>query len=648
MRLKSVRIQNFKCIEDSGEFSVGQVTCLVGKNESGKSAVLQALYKLNSVVDTDAGFNGVVEYPRRHWSRYKESKRDDTEANVLTTTWELDKMDLAAIAEVIGREAFGSQEVIIEKGYDNKPVYRFDVDETVAVKYLLSCGSLHQEELAEFNSVDTLQDLIGRLREACECSERHKQLLMRLETTFPDGSVHEAVKRVLEQRLPKFVYFADYHRLPGKVSLTDLQQRINKKQPTFEDLVFQALLALSGTSLEELQRIGRFEEFNAELEAVSNRITDTIFEYWSQNRHLAVEFHLDTARPGDPPPFNSGHVFRTRIRNDRHRVTVSFDERSTGFVWFFSFLVWFSQLQNTYGDNLFILLDEPGLSLHARAQQDLLRYINERLRPFYQVIYTTHSPFMVDPENLLSVRTVEDVVSDGNVEGTKVSDQVFSTDADTLFPLQAALGYEITQSLFVGKHVLLVEGPSDFLYLKWFSGELERSGRVGLDKRWVITPCGGIDKVCSFLALFRGNQLNVAVLTDFHEGDKKKVRGLKESNLLKQGHVFTAEMFVSQSEADIEDVVGRELYVDLVNRCYRLDEPLRLPVERRAEAPERVVKEVEHHFALLSPNAPAFDHYAPAAFLMEAGGKLRDDLPGLKEALNRFEKMFQTINSLLP
>ena len=164
-----------------------------------------------------------------------------------------------------------------------------------------------------------------------------------------------------------------------------------------------------------------------------------------------MEFHSDAARPNDPAPFDTGYVFRTRIKNRRHGVTVGFDDRSAGFVWFFSFLVWFSQVRKNYGDNVVLLLDEPGLGLHAKAQADLLRYINDKLVPAGQVIYTTHSPFMVDPNRLDAVlRTVEDVGGEGEVEGTKVGDQVFSTDADTLFPLQAALGYDITQTLSSG------------------------------------------------------------------------------------------------------------------------------------------------------------------------------------------------------
>lgn len=392
----------------------------------------------------------------------------------------------------------------------------------------------------------------------------------------------------------------------------------------------------------------RFEELVAELEAVSNRLTQEIFEYWSLNKHLEVQFKFDQARPQDPAPFNAGFTFRTRIKNRRHGVTVSFDERSAGFVWFFSFLVWFSQLKRNYGENLFILLDDPALTLHARAQEDLLRYINEKLKPIYQVIYTTHSPFMIDPGNILGVRTIEDVVIDEEIQGTKVGDEVLSTDADTLFPLQAALGYDITQTLFVGEHTLLAEGPSDFLYLKWFSEELQRQGREHLDPRWVIAPSGGISKVGSFVTLFGANKLHVAVFSDYHTGVKQKVRDLRSSDLLKQGHVFTADMYVNQEKADIEDLLGRSFYVALLNECYSLSQDNKLPSKKPENTPMRVVKEVEDYFRTLPPEVPEFDHTKPALFLMENTATLRDKLPYLRRALDRFEKLFMDLNKLLP
>jgi predicted ATP-dependent endonuclease of OLD family len=105
---------------------------------------------------------------------------------------------------------------------------------------------------------------------------------------------------------------------------------------------------------------------------------------------------LQQPEPSAIAPLNEGPILQLRIKNDRHRVTVSLDERSCGFIWFFSFLAYFNNVEQADETELILLLDEPGLSLHACAQADLLRLIDERLAPRHQVLYTTHSPFMVD------------------------------------------------------------------------------------------------------------------------------------------------------------------------------------------------------------------------------------------------------------
>src|SRR5207247_1064345 len=116
--------------------------------------------------------------------------------------------------------------------------------------------------------------------------------------------------------------------------------------------------------------------------------------------------------------------------------------------------------------------------------------------------------------HLDSVRTVEDVVIDQDVIGAKVAETLLSSDPDTAFPLQAALGYDLTRSLFVGEQTLLVGGPGDLLYLTWMGRELELRGREPLDARWTVAPVGGIEKISSFMALFGGDTGQVAVFTD--------------------------------------------------------------------------------------------------------------------------------------
>ncbi len=644
LKLTSVRVTNYKCIEDSGQFSIADVTALVGKNESGKSALLEAMYKTNPVTASDGSFQQ-TDYPRRKWSEYKE-RRDKAPAVAIVTEWQLDDTEKKAVADRLGPKSLRSDVVKISRGYSNLPTWVVDVDEKAVVAHLIKTAKLPRDGSSTVKEAETVKEVAQQLAAIETPSEREQALKVMIEGIREQRPTLAAID-ALAPHHPKFLYFTQYSRMSGNVSIDQLRQHVAGGNLDERERVFLALLDLVGTTPDELANITQFDQLKAELEAVSNRLTQEIFTYWSQNKHLEVEFSFGPGLAGDLSPYNSGQVFRTRIRNKRHAVTVGFDERSAGFVWFFSFLVWSSQMRKNFGDRLIILLDEPGLSLHAKAQADLLRYIDERLRPNYQVIYTTHSPFMINPENLLDTRTVEDVGSDGEVLGTRVGDKVFSTDADTLFPLQAALGYEITQSLFIGKDALLVEGPSDFLYLKWFSELLRQKGRTHLDARWVITPCGGVDKVGAFLTLFGGNKLHVAVLTDYAEGQKAKVRSLRESQLLRQGHVFTAENYTPQSEADIEDIIGHSNYLSLVNRCYGLTGASALPSTTSAGTPVRVLRQVQDHFATLPPEVPQFDHFTPAQYLYMEGGTLQTALPDIAGALARFEKLFTDLNALL-
>jgi hypothetical protein len=261
---------------------------------------------------------------------------------------------------------------------------------------------------------------------------------------------------------------------------------------------------------------------------------------------------------------------------------------------------------------------------------------------------------MVPVERLLSVRTVEDVVleqrdedgdvTDVDVQGTKVNSDVLSQDRDTLFPLQGALGYELTQALFVGKHCLVVEGPGDLLYLTTMSARLKALGRTGLDKRWTITPARGLDRIAAFVALLAAQKLTIAVLTDFGQKQKKSIDDLRRRNddLLNQGRIFTADRYAGLPEADIEDLFGGATYARVVNVAYELKG------ERAIGAPARgrVLEHVEAAFRTMPPNTPEFDHYTPAEFLARNPGAL-DDAPGLGDALDRFERLFQDLNAVL-
>ncbi|MFL5340433.1 MAG: ATP-dependent nuclease [Gemmataceae bacterium] len=652
MKLQSAQVTNFRCIEDSTEFTLDQITCLVGKNEAGKTALLKAFYGLKPWDSaTTQPFDRDLDYPRRHLMDYDE-RHQDAPAVVISTKWKLDAADKAALEAVLGSPAKVIDTVAVSRGYEGPRRWEFTVVEAAVIQHLLDSAGLHAEEINELKAHATTGALRTAVTALQSPSERHASLRETLNSHFTGVDAHSAAVAILEQLLPSFVYVAQYDKMQGQVSLEEIIKKKNENPGSLnrDDRVFLAFCDLVGMPVEEIAKIKKFEMMSARFGSASIKITDEMFTYWTQNRHLKVIFRLDSGKPEDTAPFNAGNVLRTRIFNTHHQMEIGFDDRSTGFVWFFSFLVLFSQVKKVHGSNVVILLDEPALSLHAKAQSDLLRYVKERLAPGYQVIYTTHSPFLVPADNILSVRTVEDVVIERpgeriQVLGTKVGDRVLSRDRDTLFPLQGALGYELTQTLFVGKHTLLVEGPSDLLYIKIASDELKRRNRTALDPRWVISPTGGASKVSAFITLFGANDLNIATLLDYAKGDKKAIQDLRNSELLKSGRVLTYDHYAKQPEADVEDIIGARNYVELVNWTYALagKDVMRVP----ASVPVRILKEAEVHFRTVSPSVPEFDHYTPSRHFCENQTAIMAALPEAEAMLDRFEAIFKDLNPMI-
>lgn len=649
MKLVSAHITNFRSIEDSSKFEIGDLTCLVGKNEAGKTAILQAFYGISPFASFS--YDKTRDYPRRHLSRF-DDRHPDGKSEVIETRWILSPVDIELVSDIYGSDALKSNEITISKyiGIDTQ-YWSIDCDQRACLDHLISELNLDEAEKNPLENAKSGKEAISILTDLSQRSDNLEELLARL-NDLKDGSFHSEMIKILSPSKPKFFYTSHFDRMSGEISINQLQSDIQQNVVKVSDQIFLDFLEYAGTSIDELKGASKHEDLKAKCEGASNEITDEIFQFWSQNDALKVVIEIAEGKSGDNAPFNCGTIVKIRIENSNHRVSVPLSERSAGFVWFFSFLSQFKQLRKTAG-NAIILLDEPGLTLHGKAQSDLLRYIEERLLPDHQVIFTTHSPFMVPAERMADVRIVEDVINyEGRkpiVLGTKVSSDALLVDKDTLFPLQAALGYEITQSLFIGKNTLLVEGPSDILYLQAFSAALKSRKREGLDSRWTICPSGGIDKISPFASLFGANNLNIAVLCDLAFGDKSKIERLKKSQVLKASQLFTAVDFTGKSESDIEDFLHPELFVRLLNSAYELSKKNALSVAKldAALSTERIVKKAEAAFRVMPPDVQDFDHFYPADWLIRNPTFLVDS-PELDETLDHFEEAFKMINEVLP
>jgi predicted ATPase len=513
MKLTSVTVTDFKSIRDSNPFSIEDVTCLVGKNESGKTSLLQALYRLNPIVSEDGSFDVTDDYPKADVEDYRQAIENDQRdiATVVSASFQLDSAEVEEIEGIFGQGVLTTGSFALSKNYENSRTLRFPVSEKVAGAKLLQEAELSTEfdgdawsDLTELSHrLDQIADRKAKaFNDACAKlpgiadphkrarasnaaqllaeSELSKQTRTRLAVILERGLSLHIWDNHVKPNLPVFLYFDEYYQMDGHVNIPALKQRQAANQLSPSDRPMLGLIELARLDLDQILSPKRTETLISSLEGASNHLSKQVLKYWSQNKHLRVKFDVRQGQPEDPPELRDGMNLLGRVDDSVHLVSTPLGTRSKGFVWFFSFLAWFSQ-QKKKNRPMILLLDEPGLVLHGTAQADLLRYIEHELKPHHQVIYTTHSPFMVDAGRFDRVRIVEDKSMDADdvlplqEQGTKVYSDVLSVDEGSLFPLQGALGYELAQALFIGPNSLIVEGPSDLLYLQVVNSALEAS-----------------------------------------------------------------------------------------------------------------------------------------------------------------------------
>ncbi len=669
MRIVSTQVTNFKSIADSGVVTIDpNVTVFVGQNEAGKSAFLQALYKSRPADNSGAQYSKEMDYPRAFLNDYEE-RHPDSPAVAVNIVYEIDASEIDAVNAEIGARVLRNSRFSVSHTFDNSVVISLGGEEKVFAEHILNTLGMSEEIITKCQGVDSVRGIINKLNDTSPRSPEEEAFLGRLNTRFGkmgkswSGADHEIWKKHLEPLLPRFVYFDDYRLLPGRMNLASLKSRVQqhaqgeKAALKGEDHAVLGLLRMAKVDLDELLASTTYESIVAKLEAFSNKVTDRVFKYWQQNDQLEVRIDV-RATPGEQLPFNNGPNLEIRIFNKRHRVTVSFDQRSRGFIWFFSFLVWFDSVKQQLGTDkgVALLLDEPGLNLHALAQSDFLRYIDD-LAKKHQTLYTTHSPFMVHSDRLNQVRLVEDRKD----IGTTVTDDVTGSDPKTVFPLQAALGYTIAQNLFISKRNLLVEGPTDLIFLQQMSAALEALGRTGLRQDVTIVPTGGLDNVATFIALLGGNQLESVVMHDFGGAPHQRIQHLQREKIVHEKHVMNFGMFRAPAgsvakkkssdtsgdgsvppSTDIEDLFEVSEYLIWFNAAY--SQKLGAVKIQASDLPEgaRIVERIgrclkEKGIVLREPGG--FNHYLPASYLASHPPKKFENA-----TLDRFQALFEAVN----
>jgi len=589
MRLESFRVQNYRSINDSGEIAISRITSLLGRNESGKSNLLRALHSLNPI----DGFEALK--PIKDFSRHRrlEECKDDTP--VLSTTWVLNEDDQAKLLEVlpratevtmvnIGRSYQGKTRIVALP--ELKPIPFDETDVKNKVKKVAAAvravaekheNSANLEAAADafeacnlnMKSRDTWATPIVAAAKAlrtslaganAELSDKQEEGLTELEelavAIAGDKEAQQKARNWAISAIPKFIHVDEYPELDGHQDIAAYVVRKSQNQLNVADKNFEKLCKVVGLNPEELQRLlsqNDHETRNQLANRASAVVTSEIKRLW-KDRALKIRFNLDAQHLdtiiSDP--------------TTTYDVEVNLNDRSRGFQWFFAFYITFSA--DTAGgraEDAVLLLDEPGLYLHAKSQYDLLRHFEDDYTN--QILYSTHSPFMVPTHALDSVRTV----NIGEKTGTTVTNDP-TGDARTLFPLQAALGYDLAQSLFVGPNNLVVEGVTDFWIMSAVSAYLSDKGKTALSPELTMTPAGGAQKVSYMVALLTSESLNVLVLLDTERDSKATKAELLKAKLIRdQNVVFVSEAFTSPpNEADIEDLLESSIYEALVRESY--------------------------------------------------------------------------------
>ena len=627
MLLKKITIHKYKSFltEQSLEVEKG-ITRIVGKNESGKTALLEGIAKTNYFEDNkEFKFNKDLDYPRSELTKVRNSVPE-----AITCEYELEDEDIAPIEDAFGAGILMNRTIYVCSLYDNTKqingvdvnldvfkdwiVYNIAVDDSVKA-IILNAESYAdlEEKVGENLSQDGMKDVKARLDLIKK--EAHGW------STPLGGYIYF---KYIQPATPKFWYFSDYFTLPPRINLSEFETGTRGELSSEEIKIARALFELSGLSVSDIRSENNYEAFKAQLEATSNTITDEMFEYWSTNQNLQIQFDIEHRD-------NNTRFLNIRINNSRHRVSLPLKNRSKGFLWFFSFLVWFSKIQGDKKSKYILLLDEPGLSLHATAQYDLLRFIDEKLASEYQVLYTTHSPFMIDSLKLNEVRTVYD--SQDPKIGSVISDAVQERDPETLFPLQAALGYTLAQNLYVSPRNLLVEGISDLVYLSHFSAVLKNMGRDGLSDDITIVPVGGADKIATFISLMRGNELSTVCLLDTFIDQKAEahLKRMVEQKIIADKKILYYHSVLGQPFADVEDLFAKEEYLALYNGAFGTSFKV-----TDLDASKPIMAQLKR----LNGNQQ-FNHYTPANYMAKNIGTLTFS----KETLDNFEKVFVMVNS---
>ncbi len=576
MRLRRFRIRAFRSVRDSGDVPVGDIAGLVGKNETGKTAILEGLTHLNSNLPIDE-LDICDEL----------GDQITNETVVVEGTFELSDSDRKKFKEQAPSMP-DIKEVTITRRKDNAIEYDFNPQVTSQralaqeewKKFSASMSEVCQgapQEITDFwktevTDPDKLTEMMGKSERflASQSSPNPKALeeFGKLKTNTQSlfgEDLRKVAKQVVTSIHPKLVYFSDYKKIMGGVQLEEylkgpgvqLKDRLDSGEPldkrdTIENLFFLARL--------DAKKLDANKAKPAVLTKLLNdgerHLTDELSLHWKGTpKHIGLRLQPNTILTVVVSDINpDGSTSNTGLLT-RH---------SEGFKWYFSFLVNFkAETKKSELKEAILLLDEPGLHLHPAQQLDIVELVKE-LSMTNQIIYSTHSPFMLFDYKVGSILVVQ---VDPATHLSKVETRYWTADSETIRPIMMMLGGgQLLDNISKTKRpVVVLEGPTDYQYLVAMQDALTQDDYHPIG--WVqLVPTNGMNFTAPLALFHKVRGYNTFILLDNHAEARKM-----SEEVGKSGFEQSRIMFVgidSKKEADVEDLFTENDYLEAVNSVY--------------------------------------------------------------------------------
>lgn len=540
MQLEAFRITNFRSVIDSGWVSLSPdgVTVLVGQNESGKTSVLQALHCVLA---------------RRPIT--PDDKRIDAEDPVVFLRGPVDWEDLESHldeydeTEILGLKAF----IKTSNGsIDLKCEWSAKAGATALTEF--RCSVANSEEFESHMEAYRAAHPNSSKREDESASA----------TSTPDQAGASTIELLdadsagaaLYGPLPVSIFFdADSGLLPNSVDIDA------KGKPTGTG-ANAAVNFLTIADIDLPKLVAGDERYRQNvLNKANQRVSDDFASFWSQligdtsRLSLKCDFkHYNSA--------NSEKIGKEYLEFwicDGNTQLYP-KQRSLGVRWFVSFYLQLRATEKTNVSKLF-LLDEPGANLHAKAQGDVLRLI-DKLKSDIPIVYSTHSPEMIEFERLFRVRAVQ---RNGEKEDSPTividAHQLGAASSDTLSPVLAAMGSDMSKQTVIKKNRnVLLEEISGFYYLKAF-------WKIAGSKEVVhFIAATGVNKLPMLANMFLGWGLDFLVAVDDDKQGREVFAQLKKDLFGDSDEIARSRLLKFPGCTSIEEAFSKADFKRLVLR----------------------------------------------------------------------------------